>query len=66
MKFKAFLIYNKRDIRKVICSLFFFIILLYNDFTSDVCRAVGLFKGFPRITFRQIMQTNNINVLQNV
>ena len=66
MKFKAFLIYNKLDIRKVICSLFIFIILLYNNFTSDMCRAVRLLKWFPRITFGQIMQTNDINVLQNV
>ena len=29
---------------------FHFIILLYSDFSSNMCRRVGLFKGFPRIT----------------
>ena len=55
MKFKAFLIYDKRDIRKCICSIFLFIILLNDEFTSNMFSGgggggVGLFKGFPRIT----------------
>ena len=28
-----------------------FIILLYNDFTSNVCKGLRLFNEFPRITW---------------
>ena len=40
--------------------------MLYNEITSNMCRGVGLFKGFPRITLGYMMQTNNTNVFLNV